>query len=156
MRLRQALRNKKGFTLIELLVVITIIGILSAIALPKFLSQADKARIASAKATLAAMKTSIEAYRGDPANGDNYPSDKSDDANYIGKVLKNDGFAAGTKDPWGHEYKYTVDNTNKTYTLYSMGPDGKDNSGNEIYIDPDHNPTTDTKTGGSDVTIPQS
>ncbi|OIQ07676.1 type II secretion system protein G precursor [Moorella thermoacetica] len=151
MRLRQALRNKKGFTLIELLVVITIMGILIAIALPRFLSQADKARIASAKATLAAMKTSIEAYRGDPANNDNYPTD-------IGTVLKNDGFAAGTKDPWGNEYKYIVDNssTPKTYTLYSMGPNGAEGGNDDIYIDQDTAPTSGaSKSGGSDVTISQ-
>ncbi|WP_338835326.1 type II secretion system protein [Neomoorella thermoacetica] len=152
MRLRQALRNKKGFTLIELLVVITIMGILIAIALPRFLSQADKARIASAKATLAAMKTSIEAYRGDPVNNDNYPG-----TDYIGTVLKNDGFASGTKDPWGHEYKYTVDNssTSKTYTLYSMGPDGTENTDDDIYINPDKSPTTGKQSGGTNVTIPQ-
>ena len=57
--------NRKGFTLIELLIVVVIIGILAAIAIPKFAATKDKAKLASVKTDLRNMMTSEEAYFSD-------------------------------------------------------------------------------------------
>lgn len=43
----------QGFTLVELMIVVAIVGILSAVALPNFLSQTDKAKATEAKTNLA-------------------------------------------------------------------------------------------------------
>lgn len=57
--------NRSGFTLIELLIVIVIIGILAAIALPKFAGIKEKAYIASMKSDLRNLVTAEEAYFAD-------------------------------------------------------------------------------------------
>ena len=57
------LRNtRKGFTLIELLIVVVIIGILAAIAIPRFATTKEKAYIASMKSDLKNLATVQEAY----------------------------------------------------------------------------------------------
>lgn len=58
-------RNTRGFTLIELLIVVVIIGILAAIAIPKFASTKDKAYVAAMKADLKNLVTANEAYFSD-------------------------------------------------------------------------------------------
>jgi type IV pilus assembly protein PilA len=59
------MQNRKGFTLIELLIVVVIIGILAAIAIPKFASTKEKAYLASMKSDLRNLVTSEEAYFSD-------------------------------------------------------------------------------------------
>jgi type IV pilus assembly protein PilA len=55
-------RQDQGFTLIELLVVIIIIGILSAIALPAFLNQANKAKQSEGKQYISSINKGQQAY----------------------------------------------------------------------------------------------
>ena len=57
--------TRKGFTLIELLIVVVIIGILAAIAIPKFANTKQKAYVASMKSDLRNLVTAEEAFFAD-------------------------------------------------------------------------------------------
>ena len=59
---RKRLSNRKGFTLVELLVVISIIGILSAIAVPKFQNATNAAKIAKIQADLRTIDSAMAVY----------------------------------------------------------------------------------------------
>jgi prepilin-type N-terminal cleavage/methylation domain-containing protein len=63
--LRKRLRGEKGFTLIELLVVMIILAILTAIAIPSYLSFRDRANKSAAGADLRAAIPSVEAFFSD-------------------------------------------------------------------------------------------
>ena len=54
--------RRDGFTLIELLIVVVIIGILAAIAIPKFASSKQKAYVTSMRSDLRNLETAEEAY----------------------------------------------------------------------------------------------
>jgi len=58
---------RRGFTLIELLIVVVIIGILAAIAIPKFASTKGKAYVTAMKSDLRNLVTSEEAFFSDSA-----------------------------------------------------------------------------------------
>ena len=57
--------NRKGFTLIELLIVVVIIGILAAIAIPKFANTKEKAYVAAMKSDLRNLVTAEESWFAD-------------------------------------------------------------------------------------------
>ena len=64
-KLRKRLRSEKGFTLIELLVVMIILAILTAIAIPSYLSFKDRANKSAAGADVRSLIPSVESFFSD-------------------------------------------------------------------------------------------
>ena len=55
--------NRKGFTLIELMIVVVIIGILAALAIPRFMTASTRAKQSEARQLLKQVYTMQHAYR---------------------------------------------------------------------------------------------
>ena len=66
------LKKRQGFTLIELLIVIVIIGILAAIAIPKFSKTREKAFVKAMTSDLRNLATQQELYYSEPAHNYTY------------------------------------------------------------------------------------
>jgi len=65
------MNNDKGFTLIELIVVIAVLGILSAVAIPRLGNFTQSAKESADKATFAAMQTAVAIDVADDGVSDN-------------------------------------------------------------------------------------
>ena len=58
------LKDQKGFTLLEIIAVLVILGILAAVAVPRYISLLDEAKIASAQGAIAEVKGRASGYYG--------------------------------------------------------------------------------------------
>ena len=116
-----------GFTLLELLVVILIIGLLTGIVAPRFLSQIGRSETTTAKAQIANFDKALESFRIDMGR---YPTESEGlkalvtapggDARWRGPYMKDDI----PNDPWGTPYVYHYPGTRgKDFDIVSLGRD---------------------------------
>ena len=59
------MKNNKGFTLIELIMVTIILGILAAVAIPRYASTVEAAEEAAEDAVISSIKAGLETYAED-------------------------------------------------------------------------------------------
>jgi len=107
------INNKKGFTLVELVVVIAILGILSAIAVPKFTASRLNAERAAVEANLRTIESALTMY--EAQNGS--LSDVNDIDDLVGKTLQSVPEGPG-------EATYTIDEVDGVWRAIVNGDVG--------------------------------
>lgn len=107
-RIREMLCSQKGFTLVELMAVIAIIGVLVAIAVPRYVDATKEAKVAKVQADLSSIDSAISMYYA--ANG-TYPTAMTDLATYFDTA------------PTPPTDKYTIDGTTHRAEWYGFTAD---------------------------------
>lgn len=122
----KALNNQGGFTLLEMVAVIVLVGILSAVAIPRIDGFADKARKNTTESELVLLKRSVMAFQ---ALENSIPSTLQDleDNNYIAP----EGYST---DAWGTDYSYTAATVGAQGVIASAGPDGSFGNSDDITV----------------------
>ncbi|MHB8155649.1 MAG: type II secretion system major pseudopilin GspG [Candidatus Omnitrophota bacterium] len=125
---------KKAFTLIELMLVVIIIGVLSAMVVPRLAGRSEQARIQAAKTDInSSIPMALDLYEMDlghyPELLDYLRTPGADAESWHGPYLKKKPM-----DPWGktYIYKFPGEHNSSSYDLYSMGSDGKPDTADDV------------------------
>lgn len=129
-------RNTAGFTLIELMLVVIIIGVLSAMVVPRLVNRAQQAKVTASLADInSALPLALDLFEMD--NG-RFPTTQEGLAalqSNPGALTKWKGpyLKKTPKDAWGNSYVYQRPGSHHNdYDLSSKGPDEIENSEDDL------------------------
>jgi type II secretion system protein G len=126
------MKNKKGFTLVEIMTVFVIIGIISAIAIPRFMGSQNRARIGTCMADVNQMREALGLYEAEHGTYD------------LGTIADYDAFKAAIVDRNGEAYMSLPDTMNFDPASFSFASDGVTFTITVNAHDKDHTPVTGT------------
>ena len=115
------MKNNKGFTLIELIMVTIILGILAAVAIPRYMTTVTKAEEAAEDAVISSIKAGLETYAVEQlmSNGRrSWPSDPWDALD-----TGPDGYDDTDTDDADEDGEWTYNTTDSTITHQRMNND---------------------------------
>jgi general secretion pathway protein G len=120
-------KRPNGLTMIEVLIVVTIIGILSALIVPKLMKRPDQARVVAAKQDISSLSQALYLYKLDnyffPSTNQGLeslikePTIDPIPSNWMGPYINNI-----QKDPWGGKYYYSL-KEGQEFEIFSFGAD---------------------------------
>jgi general secretion pathway protein G len=112
------LTRRSGFTLIELLIVMTIIGLLAAIALPKFGRTRERAHFKAMASDLRQLITQQESYWSNPNNNYLYAPDLTSLPDYKTSSGVTVGIANATAQGWSATATHAALASTQTCAIY--------------------------------------
>lgn len=130
-RPRPRRKRDAGLTLIELMVVVVILALLAVVIVPRVIDRPDQARVARARADIAALVAALNLFRLD--NGA-YPTTEQGLQALVERPTRAPvppNWAQGgyidriPTDPWGRPYQYLAPGVRGPFDVLSFGADGR-------------------------------
>jgi general secretion pathway protein G len=136
--------RRSGFTLTEMLIVLAILVMLVALVVPRFMGARKRADVNAAQSQIGLFRGALERYALDTRNFPTTeqglqalltpPSDDSESSlrGWEGPYVSADAIP---QDPWGNAFQYVYPperGSTDTPDIWSFGPDGEDNTEDDI------------------------